>query len=262
LTTLTLLTKIYNTQQLKQINRTLEALFEGLNVALEIRGTLSNKWVQVELSGEDQEIATSLLARETGFCPTTLDNIKKFETLKGFVVDLEKSIDELTLDIGVFNPKTALAKISLNHLQAQLGEGKKMPLKKIVELWGLSENLPLTTKALTINPDQATVEVELQPTQTRRYLLWRDSLLDRLLVFGASRLELESAVEQEGLTRDIIEIEALGMFEHALVCKLGTDATGLISRMGRRLRKAKFTVFNPRKIMAFYETPKDLKNQK
>jgi hypothetical protein len=59
------------------------------------------------------------------------------------------------------------------------------------------------------------------------------------------------AVAQAGLNRDVIDVETLGMFEHALVCKLGTDAAGLIGRVGRKLRKAKFTVFNPKKTFVF-----------
>jgi hypothetical protein len=43
----------------------------------------------------------------------------------------------------------------------------------------------------------------------------------------------------------------LGLFEHALVCKLGTDAVGLISKVGRGLRNARFVVFSPRKIRGF-----------
>jgi hypothetical protein len=37
------------------------------------------------------------------------------------------------------------------------------------------------------------------------------------------------------------------------VCKLGTDAAGLISKIGRILKSAKFAVFNPKKIMEFLE---------
>jgi hypothetical protein len=92
------------------------------------------------------------------------------------------------------------------------------------------------------------IDAELAPEQLERFLLWRDSLLDRLLVLGVSGEQVKTAVEQAMLERDVIDVEALGMFEHALVCKLGTDAAGLISRIGRRLWKAKFTVFNPKRI--------------
>jgi len=35
-----------------------------------------------------------------------------------------------------------------------------------------------------------------------------------------------------------------------LTCKLGTDAAGLIPKIGRNLKKAKFAVFNPKTLRA------------
>jgi hypothetical protein len=60
-------------------------------------------------------------------------------------------------------------------------------------------------------------------------------------------------LEYAKLNRDVISVEPLGMFEHALTCKLGTDAAGLISKIGRILKNARFAVFNPRKISGFLE---------
>jgi len=42
----------------------------------------------------------------------------------------------------------------------------------------------------------------------------------------------------------VIDIETMGMFEHALTCKLGTNAAGLVSLVGRYLRNSVFVVFN------------------
>jgi hypothetical protein len=248
MTTLTLLTKIYNSHQLKQIDQILADLIGDLSVEAAVTGTAANKWVQLELSGEDEAVVAKLLERETGFCPVSLENVKKFSALKGYVTSLDKSTTELSLDIGVFDPKTVHAVISLNSLQTHLAEGKKSSLKKIGEEWGLCDNLPLNIKVLNADAAANRVEAELQAGQVHKYRLWRDSLLDRLIVIGASLQEVNAAVAQEGLSRDVIEVESMGMFEHALVCKLGTDAAGLIGRIGRRLRKARFTVFNPKRI--------------
>ena len=254
MTELILLSRIYNSHQMKQIDLILSDLIGDLNVDASIKGTLAGRWVQLDLSGEDEAVATKLLEREVGFCPVSLDNLKKFATLKGYVVNLEESTEELSLDIGVVQPKTIHAMIPLKHLQAHLGDEKKTTLKKMSELWGICENLPLNIKVLEVNSEKNRVEAELQAPQIRKLVLWKDSLLDRLLVIGASLQEVNSAVEQEGLSRDVIDVEALGMFEHALVCKLGTDAAGLIGRIGRRLRKAKFTVFNPKRIVSTQTT--------
>ena len=253
MTSLTLLIRIYNSHQLRQIDKTLGAILGELNVDATVTGTLAGRWVEMELSGEDESIATNLLAREVGFCPTNLLSIKKFSNLKGYAVETGKG-EELTVDIGVFQPKPVHAAVSLGHLQKHLADGKKLPLKKIFELWGITENLPLNLKIINADTEENKIEAELQTTQINHFNSWRDSLLDRLLVIGASLYEINAAIEQEHLSRDIIDIEQLGMFEFALVCKLGTDAAGLISRMGRRLRKAKFTVFNPKKILSPTET--------
>jgi hypothetical protein len=74
-------------------------------------------------------------------------------------------------------------------------------------------------------------------------------LLDRLLILGASYSEVETAVKIAEVNRDIVYIEQLGMLEHALVCKLGTDAAGLIPKVGKILGRASLSVFNPRRIL-------------
>jgi len=248
MTTLTLMTRIYNSHQLRQMDTILADLAEGLDVQATIIGTLANRWVQVEVSGEDESVATKLLERDMGFCSVTLANVKKFASLKGYVTGLEKSKEELTLDIGVVQPAPVHAVVPLKHLQANLAGGKKLSLKQLGELWGFCDNLPLQIKVLNVNTDANQVEAQLQDSQIHRFELWRDSLLDRLLVIGASQAEVDEAITHAGLERDVIEVEALGTFEHALVCKLGTDAAGLIGAIGRMLRKAKFTVFNPKRI--------------
>ena len=253
MTTLTLLTKIYNVDQLKQIDKALKLSFEGLDVEAKILGTLADRWVQVALSGEDEGIATNYLTKEIGFCPPILDSIKKFSPLKGYVTNLEKSREELSIDLGVFQPKIVHATIPLSYLQAQLVDGRKTALRKIAELWGLCENLPISVKVARVNEEESRIEVELSTSQVERYEVWRDSLLDRLLVVGSSLYEVKMALEHARFERDVISVEPLGMFEHALVCKLGTDAAGLIRQLGRNLRNAKFTVFNPKRLRQFLE---------
>jgi hypothetical protein len=95
------------------------------------------------------------------------------------------------------------------------------------------------------------VEAELAMAQLERFSTWRDSLLDRLIVLGAPIQDIQKILRHSGLSRDIVSIESLGMFEHALTCKLGTDAAGLVSQIGRDLRDERFVVFNPRKIREF-----------
>jgi hypothetical protein len=50
-------------------------------------------------------------------------------------------------------------------------------------------------------------------------------------------------------SRDIAKIEQLGMFEQVIVCKLGTDAAGLIPKIGRNLKRMALSIFSPRRIL-------------
>jgi hypothetical protein len=246
MTQLTLLTKASGTSQLRQINRLLKANFEGLDAKTELSAV--EGWVRVQVSGGDEVVATSYIRKEIGLCPESLHNVKRFATLKGYIVDAGKSPDNLHVDIGVFQPETLYATVPLSHLQAALVDGRKLALKKIVELFGFCDNLPLNVKITMVDKAERRMEAELASPQVQRFNAWRESLLDRLIVLGAPIQEVGKTLNYAGLDRDVVGVESLGLFEHALMCKLGTDAAGLASLVGRGLRDARFVVFNPRRI--------------
>jgi hypothetical protein len=247
----TLLTRVYHAGQLKQIERLLKLNFEGLDVDVKVEGVEADRWVKVSLSGEDEAIATSYVRREFGFCPESLANVERFATVKGYVLNPAKNPDALHVDIGVFRPETVYAIAPLRHLQAALADGRKLALKKIAELFGFCEGLPLSLKIIEVKTAEKQMDAEFATEQLERFIIWRESMLDRLIVLGSPFHEVKKTLNYTGLSRDIISIEPLGMFEHALTCKLGTDAAGLISQVGRKLRNARFAVFNPRKIREF-----------
>jgi hypothetical protein len=251
MTTLTLLTKINNDNQLKQIDKALKLAFEGLEVEAKILGTVADRWVQIALAGEDEGVATNYVIKEIGLCPSNLENVKKFSVLNGYVTNVEKNGEELSIDVGVFQPKIVHATIPLRNLQAQLVDGRKLALKKIGELFGLREDFPINVKITRLNEEESRIEAELSSRQVRKYMVWRESLLDRLVVLGSPLHKINMTLEHAKLDRDVIDVEPLGLLEHALTCKLGTDAAGLIPKIGRNLKNAKFAVFNPKRLRDF-----------
>jgi hypothetical protein len=172
-----------------------------------------------------------------------------FSTFKGFIRDSGQDKSELLVDIGVSIPENVDAVIPLNSLQAQLGDGRRMALVKLAELFGLRENVPLDVRVTNVDLQKCYVEAELSDKQQKQFSDWTRSMLDRLLIVGASYFEVKSTIRESQADRDVVKIESLGMFEHAVVCKLGTDAAGLIPKFGQRLQRAVFTVFNPRNII-------------
>jgi hypothetical protein len=251
--TVTLLTKVHNDFQLKLVDKNLKSTLKGLKVETKICGLTPRGWVQIAVSGEDEKIALHHLADEIGLCPIQLEHVKKFSTVKGRVISLGKSSEKIYADIGISSPNIVDATISLNYLQAQLVDGRKVALKKFVELFGFCDHLPLTVKILEINEEKSRIEAMLSERQVIQYRNWMKSLLDRLIIFGAPLYEVRSALKIAGFSRDVITIEPLGLLEHAVVCKLGTDAVGLIPKIGKNLWNTNFTVFNPKKVLEFLD---------
>ena len=252
MTALTLMVKVKGGSQLKEVGRAVHFAFKGLEVDAKVAGTVAGGWVQIDLSGEDEEIAKNYLIKEVGVCLCTFGNVKKFSTVKGYIRDVKKD-GELSVDVGVFQPKSVDATIPLRRLQAQLMDGKEIALRKIAELFGLPEGLPVSVKVLDVNEAESRINAELSGGQAKKYEVWRESLLDRLVVLGASLPELNFALKHAKLERDVIDVESLGLLEHALTCKLGTDAAGLIPKIGRTLKNATFSVFNAETAMKFFQ---------
>jgi hypothetical protein len=226
-------------------------MLKGLKVEINICEVTPRGWTQVAVSGEDEKVALRYLSEEIGLCPAHLENVEKFTTIKGRIVAMNKNKGELYVDIGVFSPKAIDAVIPLQRLQGQLIDGRKVAFNKLVELFGFRENLPLTVKILNIDKEKNHAEAMLSEKQLTQYKNWTKSLLDRLIILGSSIYDVRLTLKKADLRRDILNIETLGLFELAVTCKLGTDAAGLIPRIGKNLRNATFTVFNPKKVLDF-----------
>jgi hypothetical protein len=254
--TVTLLEKVYGSFSPETFEPVFSSLCKGLKVTLRVAGETNRGWVQLEVSGEDEIAALHFLDREIGLAPVSLDNLKKFSVVQGRVVSSGKSKEELYVDMGVFSPETCDAVLPLQRLQAQLADGKGLPLQRLVELFCLYDNLPFRVKiAQDVDVQKNWVEAELSEAQLSQFTSWIRSGFDRLVVLGAFFSNVERAVKMSKHFRDVIRIESLGLLEHAVLCKLGTDAVGLIPKLGRFLPDAVLVPFSPRKIRQFVDRP-------
>lgn len=256
MTIATLLEKAYGTFSKRRLESAISALCKGLKVRISVRSIANSGWIEIDATGEDEAVALKLLDREIGIAPTSTDNLSKFSALRGKIVNLSKSRTELYIDVGVFESSNYCAAIPLWRLQAQLGDGVKLPLQQLTELFCLYDFVPIHIKIIEeFNMEKGFWEAELSEGQLSRFSEWIKSDLDRLVVFGVSQSEVETAVERARHFRDVIKIENLGLFEHAVICKLGTEAIGLIPRLGPHLRVASLAPFSPRRIRKLIKRP-------
>jgi len=248
-TTATLLEKMYGSFSTQTLEAMLRSLCKGLRLKVKVQGKTVQNWIQIELSGEDESVALRLLDKEIGLAPRSADKVSRFSTMRGKVIGSDGAGRELRVDIGLFEPVVCEAFVLVQRLQAQLADGKKLPLNRLIELFCLRDYAPLQVKIVNdFKANRNLWEAELSETQLSQFSNWLASSLDRLLVLGASRGEVEEAIRKVGHFRDVIRIETLGPFEHAVLCKLGTDAVGLMPKLGPRVRLASLCAFSPRRI--------------
>jgi len=246
----TLLEKVYGPFFVGIFEPVFSSLCEGLKVQVKVVGKTDHNWVKVEVSGEDKIVALRYLDQKFGLAPTSVDEVKKFSTAKGKIVASEENEENgLQVDIGVSSPQFYGAFIPLETLRAQIADGKNLLYRQIVDSFCLYENLPLEIKVVSNRENEGEwVRAEFSEGQLSQFARWLHAYIDRLIVFGAPRSHVEHAVRESKHIRDIIRIDSLGLLEHAVVCKLGTDAVGLIPKLGRLLSTAKLAPFSPRRI--------------
>lgn len=248
--TVTVLEKLYGSVFPQTFEELYSGLLTGLEVQLSFAGTTNRGWIQLHVSGADETAALSLLEQEAGLAPTSVDELKKSSVVQGKVVFPNRSNDELYVDVGVSSPITCDAAVSVKRLCAQLADGKEVPLQRLVELFCLYDNMPIEVRLVKDAPERTrVVEADLSEAQFARFSGWVGNRFDRLIVLGALFSDVERAVNLSKSFRDTIKVESLGALEQAVVCKLGTDAVGLIPRLGRYLKSAILVPFSPKKIL-------------
>lgn len=245
----TLLAKAHNSEQMRYVDKFLKDKIRGLKCESKITGSTDRGWVQADIQGEDENVAVKYIESELGLCPSSLKVVERFSTVKGHIIDLRKNPESLKVDIGVFQPEIFDVSIPLQMLQAQLCDGRKLALDKIVRIFGLIENLPFTVKVTEVDVEARRIDGMLPEVQLGLFRTWITSLLDRLLVLGATSNQIASTMHGTDLDRDVLSVESLGLFEHAITCKFDTDAAGLIPIIGRSLHDASFEVFSGKRIL-------------
>lgn len=248
MTQLTLFVRAFNSSQLKQINEFLQNQFADLDVKATIEVDAASRWVKLALEGEDAPVAAAFARKKIGTVPGALDAVEAGAELKGYVFKIDESKGQLLVDVGIFQPNVRLAVVPLATLWAQLAASKEAPLKAVAEAYGLADGLPVTVK---VTRKDDSLQAELAPGLVEKFKVWQQSLLDRLIILRANKELVDAALKRAHVVRDVIEVEQLGFFEFALTCKLGTEARGLIPRLGRYLRNAVFVVFSAKKSIDF-----------
>jgi hypothetical protein len=250
MTKVTILEKLYGSVKPTTLEKHYSSLISGLKVQLHFSGTTNRKWIKLDIYGEDEKAALSLLNREVGLTPTSGKDIEKFAVIRGKIIFSNKKCNDLFVDLGIETPNVLDAVISASQLRAQLADGQECSVQSLVKLFCLYDNIPIEVKIIKkIDSTKDTVEAILSERQLALFHGWIRSRFDRLIILGSFLTDVKGAVKMSKHSRDIIKIGSLGVLEQVVLCKLGTDAVGLIPKLGRYLKSAVLIPFSPKRIL-------------
>jgi hypothetical protein len=251
MSTLTLLEKLYGGNEryaLSFFTKLLESETSNLNLHFEILGKNDRDWIQLILSGEDAPVMVSYLCKTFGLAPLDFNEVHSSRYLRGKVVSSGKVGYGLYVDIGIDSPKHIDALIPLHKLRQQLAKNNQLSCRKILNLYCLYDNFPLEVYVTQLNRNLQTIEAEFSEKQVSIFKEWIELDLDRIIILGFTIDQVKKAVYKSGVQRDVAKVEELGLLEHMLVCKLGTNARGLITKLGPLLPRLSLRIFNPNEV--------------
>ena len=223
-------------QALKQgsqvIARVLAAQAKGLKMVSDF--SLQGQWLQIRAKGEDADAFLNLLRQEQGEATVSRAKLGKWDIVRGFVAGAGRIGYGVYVDIGIQDPAPKDALYPLHRMRAQLADGEAKSAREILDSNALVDYVPLR---MTVTEFQGeNISVEMEDEARDRIVSWRKYPFDRVIVVGANRTQAENAVKASGLQSDIVEVESLSLFVQSLVCKIGTDAPGVIAKIGGSLR--------------------------
>jgi hypothetical protein len=252
-----LLTKIYgpaSKRVLDHIKDSLTTLSSGLRLKIKILGKSDRGFVQIILEGEDQEVALSYIRRYYGVAPYKIDQESIGEETTGKIVESGHVGYGLYLDLGLSSNGSIDALVPLRVLREQLVNGEPLSIRQLIKLFALQDNIPISIMITEVNSDKGEISAKLTDRQARTYRRWIRSNLERVIATGIIREDIKKALTKTDHSRDIIRIDSIGLLEHVIVCKEGTQAPGLIASLGPFLIGVPLYSFIPSKIKADIET--------
>ena len=221
----------------------LKKLKGELNAVITLEGFSPGGWAQLNITGEDSEITSELITYKFAVAHTDLREIETQGNYKAEIIGA--NADGLKFDMGL-DSRTINCLIPTSNLSSQLADGKPIPLRQLMECYCLYPGVRVGVRT-TIKSDHE-IEGWLSDGFVDTIADWVATGLDRIQVFECFKKEAELAVVKTHSSRDLIAVDSLTLTLQSIVCKLGTDAVGLIPKLGHILRKQPLKPFQPKKI--------------
>lgn len=230
------------------LEKTLANIAGSLSASITLDGFSEMGWTRVDMQGDDSEVLSELISRQLGRAQIYLSGIELHEVYRGVVIGERKG--NLGVDLGIEQPRPINLIVKEDTLRAQLTDGKTLPLKEIMDHYCLIADSSVSVRVTRLDLDTGTIEGWLSDAQIELFSDWITTGLDRIQVFHCLPEKVATAIRKANLERDVIATEPMSLTAHSVVCKIGTDAAGLIPKLGSILRQSKLRPFLPHRIIA------------
>jgi hypothetical protein len=229
------------------LESTLNFLKGDLTATFKLDGYSRKGWAIIDIQGDDSDIVKQLITRKLGQAQTDLAKVETYGDYEGIISS--GSNDELEVDIGIESPTPLNVGIGLEALRAQLADGKPIGIKEIAREYCLLPGTRAEVRITRLERGKHSVEGWLADPQIECLSGWIGTRLDRIQVSDSYRREVEYAIRKANLERDILSVEPITLTSQSVVCKLGTDAIGLIPKLGSVLKQRELNPFIPKRII-------------
>ncbi len=193
------------------------------------------------MKGEDDEAFLNLLKEKFATAPVDGSKVEKWDVVKGSIVGAGRVGFGVYVDLGVLEPVAKDGLYPLHRMRAQLADGVSKSCREILEQNGLVDDFPVRARVTAIDGER--ISLELSDETCELFYSWRKLPFDRVVATGVMQQEVEGAVKSARLQYDVIRTETLSLFSQCLVCKTGTDAPGVIAKIGRYLKGVRLAAF-------------------
>ena len=209
------LLKVYGDTQsaIRSIENTVRDKIKNLDANTEIYPT-EKGWTRIVIKGEDEDFASNYLKKEYG---TPTKKVEAGNVYRGYI----SSIDDNGVNVDIGIPVT----ITQGALKP-LGAGKPT---QIASRFGMIPHLPVFIEMVE---HEGELEARFTKEQVDKWWEWKKSGFDRVFVNSATRSKIKAAIKKTGHGKDIYGIERIGVMEHVIVCREGTDGPGIVAEIG------------------------------
>jgi len=232
------------------LENTLASLQGDLRVEASVQPFSKYGWAVIEIKGDDSEVFVELVAQKFGLASSEVSKIERLGNYRGTVRSFDS---DLIADIGIEQPKPAYVRVRLSSVRAQLADGRgQVTAREIAESYCLFPGTPVSVRLTSLGPDDTEIEGWLSDSQMSTYSEWINCGLERVQVYDCLKSQLDFAIRKARLERDVVSTEQLNLTTHSVLCKIGTDAVGVIPRLGSILKRSRLQPFMPQRIQKKY----------